>query len=316
MGLVEEHGFQAAGAFSTGTFRVAVANSNGLFAHHERTLSNFLTVVMTDSSSGYAERMSLDAHDIDAEAIAREAIQKAADGRNPAAIEPGEYEVILEDYAVCDILDFLGYLSFGALAVQEARSFMAGKLGQKLMGDNVSIWDDALDPQGMPVPFDLEGTPKRPVDFIRDGIALGPCYDLTTALKEGRESTGHGVRPGHEAMGPMPGNMFLATGNATREEMIASTARGILVTRFWYTRVVHPLTVIITGMTRDGTFLIEDGEIKHSVRNLRFTQSYLEALNHVAMIGREAQNLRSGFSFNRVPAIKVSGWNFTGATEY
>ncbi len=313
---VEERHFQSAGAYSTGCFQTAMATSAGLFAHHERSLARFVTVVMTDSSSGFAERLSMNADDLDPESIAQEAIEKASRGQNPTAVEPGEYEVVLEEYAVSDILDFLAYLSFGALAVQEGRSFMSGKLGQKVMGENISIWDDGLDTDGIPIPFDYEGTAKKRVDLIRNGVAITPCHDSVTAKKDGGISTGHAPPPGFETFGPMPMNLFLKPGDSSRETMLASVKRGLLVTRFWYTRVVQPLSLVVTGMTRDGTFLVENGEVSRPVKNLRFTQGYLEALNNVEMIGREAMNTQTFFSFNRVPMLKIGSWNFTGATEY
>jgi len=294
---------------------VAIASSLGVFAHHLETSAEFNTTCLSDSSAGYADRFALDAADIDAEALADEAISKALRSRNPVALPPGEYEVILEEYAVCDILDFLGYLGFGALAVQEGTSFMAGHFGERVVGANISIWDDGLGEGTIPMPFDFEGVPKQRVDFIVDGVARAACYDSYTAGKEGKPSTGHAL-PAPNTYGPMPANMFLKPGTATKEEMLASTRRGIWVTCFHYTRPVHPLKAVVTGMTRNGTFLIENGELARPIKNLRFTQSYLDALSQVTMIGRETKLERTMFAYNRVPALKISRWNFTGATEF
>lgn len=310
-----EQGLVAAGAFSTSIEQMAVANSLGVFCHHASTEANLSTVVMSDSSSGYADRLSRDVDEVDAEAVALEAVDKALRGRNPQSLEPGEYEVVLEEYAVSDVLDFLADLGFSALAVQEERSFMAGRLGQRVMGENVSIWDDGLASDTVPMPFDYEGVPKQRVDLIQQGVARGVVYDTATANREGRESTGHGL-PAGSTYGPAPMHLHLAPGSASKEELVRSVRRGLLVTRFWYTRTVHPLSVTVTGMTRDGTFLIEDGEIVAPVRNLRFTQSYLDALGHVELIGRATGLKRTMFSFNRVPALKITRWSFTGATEY
>jgi predicted Zn-dependent protease len=212
----------------------------------------------------------------------------------------------------------MGYTGFSALALQEGRSFMTGKLGEQIVDEGVRIWDDGLDPAGIPWPFDFEGVPKERVDLIVDGVARGVVYDTYRAAQEaGKASTGHAL-PAPNRLGPFPLNVFFGTGDTTLEEMIAGTERGIYVTRFHYTRPVEPKEVVITGMTRDGTFLIEDGEIAYPVKNLRFTQSYVEALNHVEGIGRDARLLPGLASIARdsVPALKLGAFNFTGATEF
>ncbi len=310
-----EKGLEASGAFSTGSTQMIIANSLGLFASHHSTLAEITSVVLSDSSSGYAEHCSLDVGEINMEAIAGEAIDKALRSKNPVSVEPGDYEVILEDYAVGDILSFLGYLGFSAQALQEGRSFMTGKIGQKVLPESITIWDDGMDSRTIPVPFDYEGFPKKKVEFIVNGIARNVCYDSYTAAKEGKTSTGH-ASPGGEGMGPVPMNMFLKTGKSTIEDMIASTQKGLWITRFHYTRPVHPLKLIVTGMTRDGTFLVEKGEVRYPVKNLRFTQSYLDALNAVQLIGKDARLRDSESSYNVAPALKLSKFTFTGATEF
>jgi predicted Zn-dependent protease len=305
----------AAGAFSTEAGEIAVANSLGVWAYHRGTRADINTVIMGETSSGYAERMTLDAAEIDGAAIAAEAIDKARRGARPQAIEPGSYDVILEEYAVSDLMDYFAYLSFGAQAFVEQRSFMSGRIGERVMGENISIWDDGLSLAGTPSPFDPEGVAKQRVDFIADGIAKGVVWDSYYGGQAGRESTGHAL-PAGETFGPIPSNMFMNTGDATKDDMLASTERGIWVSRFWYTRPVHPLTVVMTGMTRDGTFLIENGKITGPVRNLRFTQSYLEAMNQVEDIGRDSMLLPLFGGACRVPALKIKGWNFTGVTEF
>jgi predicted Zn-dependent protease len=310
-----EKGLVASGALQVSLSEMAVANSLGVFAYHPQAVADINTVVMGDSGSGYADRFTLDATELDAEAIAAEAIDKALRSQNPIELGPGEYEVILEEYAVSDILDFLGYLSFGALAVQERRSFMAERLGQQVMDPQISIWDDGLGPGTIPTPFDFEGVPKERVDFIQAGVARGVCYDSYTAQREGKRSTGHALPPPN-SFGPLPMNLFLGPGQASKEEMLACTQRGIWVTRFHYTRHLHPLTVTVTGMTRDGTFLIERGELTRPIKNLRFTQSYVEALRQVEMVGRETRLEGSYFTYNRVPALKLPRWNFVSATTY
>jgi PmbA protein len=308
-------GLTAAGAFQTAQSETAVANTLGVWAYHRDTTADLNTVVMGETSSGHAERMTLDAGEIDGARVAAEAIDKCRRGADPRSLEPGTYEVILEPYAVADILDYFAYLSFGAQAFEEKRSFMSGRLGEKIMGENISLWDDGLSVEGVPAPFDPEGVARQRVDFVKGGVAAGVVYDSYYGGKAGRASTGHAL-PAGETFGPASGNMFLSAGSASMAEMIASVRRGVWVSRFWYTRPVHPLNVVITGMTRDGTFLIEDGRIVGPVRNLRFTQSYLEAMNNVDLIGRETSLLPSFFGSCRVPALKIGRWEFTGATEF
>ncbi len=304
----------AAGAFRTGESETAVMNSLGVWAYHADAAADINTVVMGETSSGYSEAWTRDVGEIDGAAIAGEAIDTAQRAANPQALEPGEYDVILEEYAVADLMDFFALLSFGSQAYLEKRSFMTGRIGQRVMGDNVSIWDDGLSSAGLPAPFDAEGVPRQRVDFVQDGVAMGVAWDTYYGAMGSQASTGHAL-PAGETYGAIPCNIFMATGDATKAEMLASTKRGIWVTRFWYTRTVHPLQVVMTGMTRDGTFLIEDGKIVAPVANLRFTQSYLEAMNNVEAIGRESRLMPAIGGACRVPALKIKGWNFTGATQ-
>jgi PmbA protein len=315
-----DRGLSASGALATSRFEYAVGNSLGVSAYYPTTLADLRTVVMSDTGSGYADAASLDVEEIDAESVGRDAIDKAQRSRDPISIPPGEYAVILEESAVSEMLAYLAYMGFSALAVQEERSFMSGRLGEVAAGENVSVWDDGLDPTNLPMPFDFEGVPKQRVDFIRKGVIGGPVYDSYTAgREEGKRSTGHAL-PAPNSMGPFPWNVIMETGDAGKEEMVAATDRGIWVTRFHYVRPVHPLKTIITGMTRDGTFLIEKGELTRPVRNLRFTQSVLETLSDVQMLGREAKIGREGFMENfiggvRAPALKIGRFTFTSATE-
>ncbi len=314
-GAAVKAGLIAAGAFRTAAAEMAVANSLGVWAYHRDTMAGVNTVIMGETSSGHAERVAMDVGEIDGDAVSREAVDRALRSADPVAVEPGDYEVVFLPYAVADILDFFAYLSFGAQAFQEKRSFMSGRIGERVMGENITIWDDGLSPDTIAQPFDFEGVPKQPVTFIEDGIARGVVWDSYTAGKEGRESTGHAL-PAGNTFGPVPSNMLLRPGAATLDDMIADVKRGILVSRFWYTRPVHPLNVIITGMTRDGTFLIENGKITKPVKNLRFTQGYVEALNNVDLIGRDTMLCQAIAGVSRVPALKIRKWSFTGATQF
>ena len=308
----------AAGAFATEAQEVYIANSLGVGAYHRGTIASAMAVIMGDDSSGYGSAASIDIADIDTEAVGRAAVEKALRSKNPEPIDPGEYTVILEEEAVADMIFFLGYMGFGGLAVQEGRSFMTGKLGEKITGENVTIWDDGADPRGLPLPFDFEGVPKERVVLIENGIAKGVVHDSFTAgREEGISSTGHAL-PMPNTFGPIPINLFLAPGSASKEEMLASTKRGIWVTRFHYTNVVHPVKAILTGMTRDGTFLIENGRITKPLKNLRFTQSVLEAFANVEALGADLKLVKDEWNAigTCVPAVKIHGFQFTGTTEH
>jgi predicted Zn-dependent protease len=256
---------------------------------------------------------------LDVDSLAQEAIGKTSK-EEPIPIEPGEYEVILEPYAVSEFLSFLGYLGFHALAVQEGRSFFSDRLGEKMVDEKVTIYDDGLDPEGLQVPFDFEGVPKKKVTFFERGVAKGVTYDSFTAGREGKDSTGHGLIAPNTS-GPIPINLFMQEGRSSLGEMIKSVRRGIYVTRFHYTNVVEPMKAIITGMTRDGTFLIEGGEITRPVKNLRFTESVLKALSRVSAISKDRRICSEGTVYSRrfvtgttVPALKIDGFNFSGVS--
>jgi predicted Zn-dependent protease len=313
--LAVENGLVASGAFTTGAGELAVANSLGIFAHYSTTSADINTVIMSDDSSGYSAATAWKVGEINPEAIGSEAVEKALQSRNPRGLPPGRYAVILEEYAVADMMSMLAYLGFGALSVQEGRSFMTDRFGQQIMNPAISIWDDGLDPTGLPMPFDFEGVPRQRVDLIKEGVAEAVVYDSYTAGKEGKASTGHGL-PAPNTFGPIPTHMFMAPGEASKEEMLASMERGLWVTRFHYTRPVHPKLAIITGMTRDGTFLIEKGEMAYPIKNLRFTQSYIEALANVERVCRETKLVQDWFGATRIPALKVAEFEFTGATEF
>jgi len=187
---------------------------------------------------------------------------------------------------------------------------VCGRIGERICGENINLWDDGMDPRGRMTSFDYEGMPRQPVALIDGGIAAGLVYDTRTARREGRSSTGHAT--GSSSMGPVPTNLFLGAGDATTDEMVSSTERGLLVTRFHYTNIVNPKQTVLTGMTRDGTFLIEDGRLVSGVRNLRFTQSVLEALGRVEMVGAEGAYMGMVWA----PALKIRDFTFTGTTEF
>ena len=312
----EAKGLESSGSFTTSVLSIAVANSLGVRARHRSTKAALLTVMMdgfaSGAASGYAHAGSPDVGDIEAEALGQDAAEKGDRMRGASALEPGEYEVILEEYAVAGLLEYLSYIGFSGLAHEEGRSFM--DLGKQLMGESVSIWDDGTDPAGMPAPIDFEGVARRRVDLIENGVAKAVVHDAATGLRAGTGSTGHGL-PAPNLLGPMALNLFMAPGTSPRDELIRGVGRGVWVTRFHYINPVHPKKAILTGMTKDGTFLIEDGRLSRPLLNFRFTQSIPEAFSDVRAAGRETKILPGEFfGAARVPALHLGSFNFTGVT--
>lgn len=307
-------GVTAYGSFSTGTETTAVANSAGTGVGGTRTVAQLLTVSMGPAGgTGYAEQAGVDVSAIDAAAVGRESAEKARATADAVAIDAGDYPVVLEEYAVVDLLDMLGYLGFSALAVHEERSFV--EIGRKVGSELVTVVDDGHDPVGMPMAFDYEGVAKQRVPLLERGVCAGVVYDSHTAAHDGVASTGHGL-PAPNTYGPFPLNQVMSAGDASRDELIAGLDRGLLVTRFHYTNPVHPKLALITGMTRDGTFLVEDGRIVAPVRNLRYTQSYLDAMAGVVAVARERKTLKGYLGAVVVPAVRIESWSFTGTTEH
>lgn len=312
----QEAGFVAAGACSTSALETVVANSLGTLGYHAGTHARLLAVVGGATSSGYSVRQGADFASLDAEAVAEEATSKAEGGRDPDDIEPGEYDVVLEPYAAEDLIRFIAALGLQGRALLEKTSFAAEQLGQRVLSEHVTLHDDPLDPTGLVQPFDYEGVPKRSLTLVNQGVVQAVTYDSLTAAKAGMQTTGHALL-GAGSSGPVATNLRLQPGRFSRDELIRKIERGLLVTRFWYTRSVHPLSVTVTGMTRDSTFLIERGEITRPVKNLRFTQSYVKALQQVLGVG--AEPLLVGDSYGspiRTPALAIQGFTFTGKSEY
>ena len=302
----------AAGFCRTGATELAVVNTRGINAYHAGTFSGLLITARGSDASGWSKGGGWRFGDIDTEALTDEAIAKAIRGRNPQNLDPGEYPVVLEHYAVDDVLEALSFYGMGAHMVQDGRSWMNGVEGQAVMSPLVSIWDDGLDPAGWPAPFDAEGVSRRRVDIVAKGVVQGPVYNTYTAAKAATTSTGH--QRGASG-GPTAANLFMQPGDRTTEELIASVQRGLYITRFYYTRLAHNRGCVMTGMTRDGTFLIENGELTIPVKNLRFTQSYVEALAGCRNLSRTGQlNLNEAGVAMHVPAVSLGSWRFTGQT--
>jgi PmbA protein len=309
--------FLAAGSHWTTAKEIAVANSAGTQQYHRYSAGYLNTVIMSPTSSGYADGSFLDIDGFDSRPLGEEATRICAESQDPREIDEGKYDVVISETALSSILDWLGYIGFGADWFQEGRSFMSGNIDSRIMGSNISMWDDGCDPDGLPLPFDFEGVPKQRVDLIHRGVAKNVVHNTITAKRSGVKSTGHALPPG-EQVNALPLNMFVGTGDSTHSEMVESLGRGILVTRFHYINgLLDPKRAMFTGMTRDGTFLVEDGKIAYPLKNMRFTHSMLEALSNVEMISRQAKlNISSWQGAAVVPALKIKGFNFSGKTEF
>jgi PmbA protein len=315
-----------AGIFSSSQSAEAVVNSKGVSVYHRQTSAEVSITMLGENSSGWQKANSPDVNNIDPVGLAEIAAQKARDSAAPQELPPGKYTVILEPAAVLDLVGFM-FWDFGGLAILDQRSFLNNRIGTKLFGESVTIVDDVAHPLQSNAPFDGEGVHRRRVNLVEKGVIRSLVYARGTAEKmrrsEHREKvgeirvTGHGF-PLPNEMGEAPMNIVFITpgGEQTVEQMVAGTERGILITRLWYIREVDPYEKILTGMTRDGTFLVEGGKARHGLRNFRFNQSLIEMLNNVEAMGRAVRSSGEE-SFDMVlPAMKVRGFNFTEVTRF
>jgi predicted Zn-dependent protease len=304
----------ASGALATHQIEYAVMNSNSVFAYAPSTQAelHFVIEQPEESASAYAHAIGWKLAQIDTESLRRTAIQRALAAKRPRSLKADEYPVVLEPYAVVNLLEALSSAGMGALAVQEGRSWMNGRLGQQCLSSLISIADDAFDPEGFMQAFDCEGVPKQRVPIIASGVPTSPVYDRLTAAREaGRASTGHAQPHDEDWDGPLPENLSVAPGETNLEEMIASIDRGLCVTRFWYVNLTTPHDCGVTGMTRDGVWWIERGELAYPVTNLRFDQGLVEAFKRVRGVGRELRTLPGYFGgYHRVPALTLDSFRF------
>ncbi|MGH9690268.1 MAG: TldD/PmbA family protein [Candidatus Acidiferrales bacterium] len=304
----------AAGIFASGASRTLLANSKGLFARYEQTRAEFSVTILEANSSGWAKSNSPDIREIDPDSLAESASRKASESRAPREIEPGHYTVILEPPAVLDLVGFLFY-DFAGTAVLDKRSCFTGRMGKKVCGENITLWDDAYHPLQLGAPYDGEGLPRQKILLLDRGVPKNLVYSRATAKKMKAKPTGHGFSLPNE-YGEAPMNLVFAGGDKSVDDMVRSTDRGILVTRLWYIREVDPYEKVLTGMTRDGTFLVENGRIRGGIRNLRFNQSVLEMLLNVEMLG-PAVRAAGEESFEMVvPAMKVRNFHFSEVTKF
>jgi predicted Zn-dependent protease len=313
-------GIPVYGFLTSAVSELAVASSTGVRVEQRMTDATALVVAAGDDCSGYAERTAWKAGDVDPAAVTREASEKAARTKGAGTLEPGLYRAVLEPYAFADLLEYFSHDSLGALGLLEKRSYLSGRIGERVVDEKITIRDDPLDPHGLPKAFDFEGTPKQPVLLVENGVARGVVWDRTTAARGGEESTGSAVPFELRRYGPAPVALSVAAGEAgSLEELDEAVGDGIHVTRLHYLSVVSPREGIVTGMTRDGTFRVRDGRRAEPLVNLRFTVSVPEMLADVPALTRERMQVnRTQWYGERyaygylVPAIATAKFTITG----
>lgn len=324
--VARHHKLTAAGIFATSDAIEGIFNSRGVADWHNQTSSDISITMLAGNSSGWQKANSPNVADLDPPRLAETAARKALESANPRELAAGKYTVILEPAAVLDIVGFMFY-DFGGLAILDQRSFLNNRIGKGIFGDNINIADDVAHPLQSGAPFDGEGMRRKRVSLVENGVVKRLVYARASAAKMRQsdhaqsvglvEATGHGF-PLPNEMGEAPTNIVFAGPDQpkTVDQMIASTDRGVLVTRLWYIREVDPYEKILTGMTRDGTFYIEKGKLRHGVLNFRFNESLLHMLSNVEELG-EPVRASGEESFDMVvPAMKVREFNFTEVTKF
>lgn len=308
-----------AGLVETTAMTRAIVNSAGRAVHGARTRAAFSLTASPaagEGGSGFAEQIATSVERVDAEAVIRRAVDKAVRNRRPAAIEPGEYSVVLEPSAVSAMLLFAAYHGFGAQEVSEKSSFLCGRVGEPLFPEALTVLDDAANEIYPGFLFDGEGSPRQRVPLLRGGRLLGPVTDAGWARRLGVANTGHAVaQPSTE--GPRAANLVVMPGTESLHSLVAGVERGLLVTQMHYTNMIEPLDLTLTGMTRNGTFMIENGEVQSPVRNLRFTETLVNALSRVTGIGRDLEVVGALFDGEVVcPALRIDRFRFTSTTDF
>jgi predicted Zn-dependent protease len=324
--VAETHKLTTAGVFANSESVEGIFNSRGLADWYTQTSSEISITMLAGDSSGWQKANSPNVASLDAKSLAEVAARKARLSASPKEIPAGKYTVILEPAAVLDLVGFMFY-DFGGLAVLDQRSFLNNRVGTKLFGDNINIWDDVAHPLQSGSPFDGEGVRRKRVQLVENGVVKRLVYARASAEKMANsddktkvgpiEPTGHGF-PLPNEMGEAPANIVFNTTEhpQTLEQMIASTERGVLVTRLWYIREVDPYEKILTGMTRDGTFSVEEGKIHGGVLNFRFNQSLVHMLSNVEAMGIPVRASGEESFDMVVPAMKVKDFNFTEVTKF
>lgn len=300
---------RCAGTFQTSATSLAVVNSLGTERFARNTEYRFtLTAAAPSGRSGWVQAAGRDVDRFDFRSLSQRALDKAAFPGEPVSLDSGKYTVILEPDAVANFLLFLAFLGFGGKTLMQGRSFMSGRIGEKIMGENITITEDPYNPAIEYLPFDYEGVAKKKVVLVESGVARAGVYDSYYAKLVDTQSTGNALPPDN-SYGPYPKAMVLNKGDSSVDDMIASVPRGIYITRFWYLNFLNPMETLVTGYTRDGTFLIENGVITRPLADMRVQQSMLEAFSNVESMSGEQRLIPQYGAFMLVPYMKISDFN-------
>ncbi len=311
--VAERDGCWAAGYAATERAGLTIANSRGTSSSFDGTRCTLNVKANAPDSTGYAEYYANAVGGLDGTGVASVAAEKARTGRAPVAVAPGPWTVILEPPAFGELLAYL-LDHFSAQSFVEGSSFLSGGLGRRFAGENVTLEDDYAHPLFAGAPFDYEGVPTQRVRLFERGVANAVVTDSRYAKQLNRPNTGHAL-PAPNAYGPQVRHAVIASGEKPLAQLVAETERGLLVSRFWYIRPVDQRRTIVTGMTRDGTFLIEDGKLVRGVRNMRFNESILGALSRVEFAAHQVRT--GGYAYGVVtPAAKIEAFHFTSGTEF
>jgi predicted Zn-dependent protease len=310
------HALFPAGLAHTTAISRLVSNSAGREVHGYQTRASFSLTATGPSGEGWAEGVARTIGALKPEALVQRAVDKAVRAQDPQTLEPGEYTVVLEPAAVAALLLFMAYEGFGAREVEEQASFLCGRIGQQVFPASLTVRDDCKHPLWMSLPFDGEGSVRTQVALIEQGVPLRAVTDRNHAHKRGEESTGHGL-PQPSARGPLVQNLVVQPGSASLDELVGGVKRGLLITQLHYVNLTEPRELLLTGMTRNGTFLIEDGRVGRAVRNLRFTDSLVRALGTLSGVSNELAVCGALFDGEAVvPALRLDGLRFTSVTAF
>ncbi len=318
----DESGFEAAGSISNSTLASGVATSNGQTTYQLETRCYGLTVInrpgQAGFGTGYAEHFGRDIDKLDPEGLAETGCRISRMNHDAKPIEPGKYTCVMSPASVALLLYYLGWMGLQGRAVLSKQSFLAGHWGEQVLNPMVTIYDDALDGRNYGMPFDWEGYPRERVNIVTNGIANDVVWDSFTAAKGGRKSTGHALTPMRDRYysSPMAEHLILEKGDKTVDEMIANTEYGLYINHMWYVREVNFADCTVTGMTRDGTFLIENGKITRAVNNLRFGQSLVKAFNNVSMIGNKQELSEVSMGAMLCPAVTFNDFSIDAASSF
>ncbi len=313
---VNKRGYEAAGAFKTEESTLLVANSKGVFAFDRGTKVDFNCVITRDNSTAHTSFIDSDVNNFNIKKVTNELLETALKNVEQIEIDPGVYTVILSPEAVAEILNYAGYTAFNGKTIMEGKSFICHNQGKKIFQETITVSDDPFDELTMPLPFDLVGYPREKIYLIKDGVVKDGVYDHLTALKYNRKCTGNTLSPEYASFGALPFNLVMEEGDSTIDEMISDTKKGIYISRFHYVNILNPMSIQLTGMTRDGTFLIEDGKLGRAIKNMRFNTSVVDMLKAVDMISKKRQTKEGFVGPTVAPYLRTNNFTFSSKTSF